>query len=201
MFKKTLASALILLMLIVLYICYYSFYILPKDVKRYEEYLKNVQNTHSHKDLEPTEEHRTGVQKDIWHFDGEKRLHYQICADTSTVTLTPSDHGFSLQEDLQNISSILQEQLYEDSLHRPMQRLNTFSAAHGIYDFTSHHFSAETVFLQFYTLFGHSIPKTLVEAPFLKGRAQSVSLTLSTHGPAFHADRFTAHMDFLEYER
>lgn len=200
MFKKALTSSVILILLIVLYIIYYCFYVLPKDVKRYEDYLESVQSKRSHHE-KPTEQHRTRVQKDIWHFDDGARLHYQILADSSIFTLIPYARTFTLQERLQHIHCALQEKLYYDAEHHPMQQTNTFYADHGIYDFTHHHFHAETVFLKFYTLPGHALLLSNLGSPFLQGRAHAVSLTLSHRGPAFHAEKFIAHMDLREYER
>jgi hypothetical protein len=199
MFKKAVVSSVVLILLIVLYIIYYCFYILPKDVKRYEDYLQSVQSKRTHHD-KPTEQHRTGVQKDIWHFDGRARLHYQILADSSILTLAHSAHPLTLQEHLQHIHCAVQEKLYYDTGLHPMQQTSTFYASHGIYDFTRHHFRSETVFLKFYTLPGHSLLISPLGSPFLQGRAQDVSLTLSHRGPAFHAEKFIAHMDLKEYE-
>jgi hypothetical protein len=200
MFKKAFVSTLFLLIVVIGSILYYCFYVLPKDVKNYEDYLeKNLKKPSQKQSALYTEQLRENVQKDIWRFDDTTRLHYQIQAKTSILSLTPSNNGVFMKEAMSNIVCLIQEKLYEDSSHHPMQQLKTLHADHGIYDFNKHLFEAETVFLDFYTLPGHSLPTTLAsETAFLKGLAKAVSFTLSDHGPSFHAEKFKAHMHSFE---
>jgi len=198
MFKKAFGSALILVILVILYFCYYSFYILPKDVKTYENHLKKIKNTSTQHVPEATQQLRHHVQKDIWHTHDEQRLHYRILAKNSILTLTPSGKNYELQESLEDIEGILQEKLYEDPQHHPLQQLSVFHTKHGVYDFSTHTFSSDQVLLNFYKLPDHEIPSTFTSSPCLKGKAASVRLTLSSEGSAFHADKFTAHMDLHE---
>lgn len=201
MFKKALGSALLLLLLVLIYFLYYFFYVVPKDIQGYQKYVDSVQNTQASNTKQPAQQRRTKVQKDIWHSHEGMRLHYQIDAEESILRLTPSARGLALQEELKDIDCLLQEKLYVDTLLHPMQQLNTFHANHGVYDFSTHVFSTNTVFLDFYTLPGHEIPKVLSGNPFLRGKARSVVLTLSAQGAAFHAQHFTAQMDLKARER
>lgn len=195
MFKKALGSAVILLALAVLYLVYYSFYILPKDVARYEKYLKDVQET-PHKQKAPTYQSRENVIKDIWHLHHGQRLHYQIRATSSMLMLIPEGNSFSLREHLQCIDCLLQEKLYTNHDHQPMQHVRALHADEGIYDFSNHQFSAEKIHLYLYALSDHSLPHKILKSPFLKGHANNILLTLSsTKGPTFHAEKFVASMD------
>ena len=196
MFKKAFASTLFLLIIAIGSIVYYCFYIIPKDVKDYEKYLeKNLKNNSQKQEALQTQQLRRDVQKDIWHLSENTRLHYQIQATTSILSFTPSAGNLFMQETMDNIVCLIQEKLYEDRAHHPMQQLKSFHADHGLYDFNNHHFVAETVFLDFYTLPGHDLPKILSpDSAFLKGLAKAVSFTLSDHGPTFHAEKFKAQM-------
>lgn len=200
MFKKAFVSTLFLLILAVGSILYYCFYVFPKDVKNYEEYLeKNLKKDSQKKTASHTEQLRKGIQKDIWRLNENTRLHYQIQAATSTLSLTPSGNTFFMQETMDNILCLIQEKLYENRNHHPMQQLKSFHADHGLYDFNSHYFVAETVFLDFYSLPGHGLPKTLdPDTAFLKGLAKAVSFTLSERGPCFQAEKFKAQMHSFE---
>lgn len=194
MFKKALISTLLLLFLAVGSILYYSFYVLPKDIQSYEKHLeKNRKKAAQKQQISPTEQFRECVQKEIWRLSEGVRLHYQIRAAKSTLLLTPENSNISIRENLDDIVCFIQEKLYEDAFHHPMQQVKTFHADHGTYDFNRHLFEAKSVFLDFYTLQGHDLPKTTPQqVAFLKGVAKAVSLTLSSHGPSFHAKQFRA---------
>jgi len=193
MFKKAVGSAIILLILALSYLAYYCFYILPKDITRYEKYLQDV--TPSTKKKTSKEQYRQGIQKDIWHLHNGQRLHYQIRAQSSSLLLTPIHHTFSLQENLKNIDCLLQEKIYLSN-NQLMQQVREFHANAGVYDFSTHQFTTDKIYLSMYTLAGNDLPEGINSLPFLKGYAKKVLLTLSsTQGPAFHADKFIAAMD------
>lgn len=200
MFKKAFVSTLFLLIVATGSILYYCFYVLPKDVKNYQDYLeKNLKKDSQKQACSPTEQLRYGVQKDIWRLNENTRVHYQIQAETSTLSLTPSGNTLFMKETMDNILCLIQEKLYQDSALHPMQQLKSFHADHGLYDYSSHHFAAETVFLDFYTLPEHDLPITLnPDSAFLKGLAKAVSFTLSEKGPSFHAEKFKAQMHSFE---
>jgi hypothetical protein len=201
MFRKAFTSTLFLLLLALLSILYYCFYVLPKDVKNYEDYIEKTIKKPSQKHTSSsTQQFRKHVQKDIWHREHEEPVHYQIKAETSILSLTSSAQGLLMQESMHTIQCLLQEKLYENALHQKMQQLKAFYADDGLYHFNKHHFEAKRVFLNFYALPGHTLPKTLSsETAFLQGVAKAVSLTLSEQGADFHAETFKASMHSLEF--
>lgn len=192
MFKKALASTLFLLLLAGLYVVYYCFYILPKDISKYEELKKTKAPSEA---KIPIEQLRTNVHKDIWHNDGIHRLHYSIYAKASHLYLLPDEDKLTLHESMESILCMFQEKLYSSIEQGPMQQLKAFHADHGTYHFNTQAFLAEKVYLHFYTLPGHMLPSHLSNKDaFLQGIAKEVSLVLSEKGPLFQAEKFKAQM-------
>lgn len=195
-FKRTLLSTLFLFALVVGYIGYYNLHILPKDLKQFEEFVEQNKDDKDKKQTDTTQL-RTQIQKDIWQQDDDRRLHYRINAEKSTLYLKPKKNKVEMREEMQQISCLLQEKLYYQN-GIPMQELKAIIADTGTYDFNKHEFLAETVFLDFYTSKGHSLPFfNEISSPFLKGLAKQVSFTFSADGPSFHAEKFQAQMQSI----
>nr|MCH9631333.1 hypothetical protein [Chlamydiia bacterium] len=195
-FKKALFSTLFLFSLVVGYIGYYNMHILPKDVKKYKEFVEKNKEDQNKKQPD-TKQLRTQIQKDIWQQDDRGRLHYRINAEKSTLYLKPQKNKIEMHEEMEKISCLLQEKIYYQS-GNPMQELRAIIADHGTYDFSKHEFLAETVFLDFYTSKGHDLPHfSEMTSPFLKGLAKQVSFTFSADGPSFHAEKFQAQMQSI----
>lgn len=195
-FKKTFVSSLLLIFVAAGYIAYYNFYILPKDLKKYEEFVEKNKANQNDKQTDATQI-RKNIQKDIWQQDSQERLHYRINAENSTLYLKSKKNKIEVHEEMQKIACLLQEKLYYKN-HTPMQELRSFIADTGTYNFSKHEFLAETVFLDFYTSPGHELPELKnINPPFLKGLAKQVSFTFTSGGPSFHAEKFQAQMQSI----
>jgi hypothetical protein len=200
MLKRTYLTTLLLFALVVAYIFYYFCYLFPKDIQEYEQSLeKSKKPTPSQPLAPPAEQIRSHVQKDLWHFNGSQRLHYQIRSDNSTLLITSSRHKISLQESMDNVLCMIQDKLYENGKHQPLQQLKILSAAHGVYDFNKHHFGADSVLINFYTLPGVALPKqTPSEQADLQGIAKTASFTFENQGFSFHAEKFKAKLHTMD---
>ena len=200
MLKKTYLTTLLLFFLVTVYIIYYFCYLFPKDIKQYQQDLEQSKKAApSQAEISPAKQLRTRVQKDLWHFDGSQRLHYQILSDHSTLLITSSHHKVSLQESMDNVVCMIQDKLYEDTSHHPLQQLKILSAAHGIYDFNKHHFEADRVLINFYTISGFALPESLPsQQSDLQGVAETASFTFANQGLSFHAEKFKAQLHTMD---
>ncbi|MEI8301516.1 MAG: hypothetical protein WCG10_07925, partial [Chlamydiota bacterium] len=182
------------------YIIYYFCYLFPKDIKQYQQDLdQSKKTTPSQAEISPATQIRNRVQKDLWHFNGSQRLHYQIRSDHSTLLITSSHHKISLQESMDNVVCMIQDKLYEDASHHPLQQLKILSAAHGIYNFNNHHFEADRVFINFYTMGGFALPENLPsQQADLQGIAKTASFTFANQGLCFHAEKFKAQLHTMD---
>lgn len=190
-FKKAILSSLFLFFLTVAYLAYYSLYVMPKDLKKYEELMKKNKNLGEQK---TTMQFRENVQKDVWQEGDETRLHHRIFAKNSALLLTTKNGKLHMKDYMENITCLVQENFFT-LLESPMQELRHFEAESGIYDFDKHEFVAEKVLLSFINAKGFDLPKKeLLNKPFLKGVAKEVSFSFSKKGPAFHAEKFKAEM-------
>ncbi len=200
MLKKTYLTTLLLFVLVTVYVFYYFCYLFPKDIKEYQQDLeKSKKATLSQPLTAPAEQTRAYVQKDLWHFNGSQRLHYQIRSDHSTLLITSFHHKISLQESMDNVICMIQDKLYEDVAHHPLQQLKILSAAHGVYDFNKHHFGADSVLIHFYTLPGFALPEIKPsEQADLQGVAKTASFTFANQGFSFHAEKFKAKLHTMD---
>jgi hypothetical protein len=140
---------------------------------------------------EPICQLRTNVQKDIWSYNNDQRLHYRLMSEKSDLIIIQKKGKVEAIEKLKNIECCLQEELNESS-----EEVRYIFAQNGTYYFPSHTFVAEEADLYFFTLAGHTLPTTWpATSPFLKGSVTEVVLTANSGIPSFTAYHLNAEFD------
>jgi hypothetical protein len=133
------------------------------------------------------EQKRCNVQKDLYHYENEQRLHSRISASTSTLKPLASTHQFI--EEMEHSEAIIQSKFEGDT-----QEIRTFASNKGVYNYASHTFQADSVLLRFYREPGHLFPEHLDPSKaFLDGVAEHVTLSID-NTPDFKAEKFQANI-------
>ena len=147
-------------------------------------------------EIAPTKQMRSGVVKELWITEGDKRLHYRIESPRSVLTALPKGNTFELTEQMQGIKCFFQEKIeHAEETGELSQQLRFIESREGTYTYADHRFNAEQVFLALFRLPGDRLETNLdLSTAFLKGVAKEVTLSLSHHGPSFHAKKFKAHI-------
>jgi len=141
----------------------------------------------------PTKQMRSGVQKDLWMADDGLRLHHRMISPRSILTAYPKGENFELVEEMQGMKCYLQENI--ETGETMMQQIRFIESESGIYRYSDQHFDAHQVFLALFRLPGNQLTTHLdLDAAFLKGIAEEVSLSLAENSPDFQAEKFKAHI-------
>lgn len=163
------------------------------DSSFYQEQLEEKKIASSHS-TDPTHQHRTGVQKEIWFTqDDSTRLHYKILSEKSVLTLLPVKNKINVVEKLQGIKCFMQDKLYYSG-NSPMQQTRYFEAAEGVYKYSTLEFIASQVNLSLFELPSHILPEKPLEKTkaMIHGIAKNISFHFAGKTPQFHADHFQA---------
>lgn len=165
------------------------------DIETYKKLIKQRELASSSEKL-PTNQHRKGVQKDIWFSqDDSCRLHYQIFSEASLLTLIPVRNHFEIVESLEGIRCWMQDKLLTDDWGKsPSQQARLIEAEKGVYRHTTQEFTADDVHLSLFQLPGHELPQSaqMDDKPFLSGIAHDISFLFSGKTPQFQANHFQA---------
>jgi len=165
------------------------------DIEDYKQLIRKREIASSTAQM-PTNQHRKGVQKDIWFSqDGNARLHYEIFSERSLLTLTPVGNHFEIIESLEGIRCWMQDKLVtDDKGMNPTQQARLIEAETGIYRHTTQEFIASDVYLSLFRLKGHSLPKTALprKEAYLTGVANDISFLFGGKTPKFQANQFQA---------
>lgn len=174
------------------YLLYYNFYVLPKDVEKYETFIKKHKKEKHEQDNKVTYQTKTHVQKEIWQSSETGRLHSKILADEGLVSIKRQNKKIILQEKMKNILCLIQESLEEED-HKIFQNLRVLKAPLGVYDYAHHSFSSQKVFVDLYKIpLTNSLTYPLDYPSYLKGKAYHVFMTFKDHNPQFEALTFQA---------
>lgn len=166
-----------------------------RDIDQYKQLIRKREIASSTAQM-PANQHRKGVQKDIWFSqDGSARLHYEIFSESSLLTLTPIGNHFEIIESLEGIRCWMQDKLITDeSGLNPTQQARLIEAEKGVYRHTKQEFTASDVNLSLFRLEGHSLPKAALPRnnAYLTGVAQNISFLFGGKTPKFQANQFQA---------
>jgi hypothetical protein len=152
--------------------------------------------SHAIPNTAPTKQMRSGVVKEMWITEGERRLHHRIESPRSILTALPKGNTFELIEQMQGIKCFFQEKIEDvEETGELSQHLRFIESKEGTYIYSKHCFHAEQVFLALFQLPGEHLETKLdLNQAFLKGAAKEITFSLSHHGPSFHAEKFKAHI-------
>lgn len=142
----------------------------------------------------PTKQMRSGVSKDLWIHDPQMgRLHHHIESPRSILTAYRVDKHMHLMEQMIGMKCYLQEKVEVDDEGTLIQQIRYIESKEGNYQYSDHHFEAQSVFLALFRLPGDTLSTKLsLDEAFLKGVAKEVSLSFSEDRPNFHAQKFKA---------
>lgn len=173
---------------------YYSFALLdPTALPEYKKLVRESLELRSKPALErePAHQCRKEVQKDIWTFNGNQRLHYRLKSRGSELKIVQTKGKIDLKEHLENIECCMQEEIDRDT-----QQIRYIFAPEGTYLFPSHRFTADEADLYFFSLPGSELPIFWpTETPFLQGTASEVVFSASAGLPSFTAYHLNAEID------
>ncbi|MCF7851968.1 MAG: hypothetical protein K9M07_01865 [Simkaniaceae bacterium] len=181
MFRKAKCFVKLLLITLSLLGGFYLVYIQDRHIQHYNRFVAK----HTVEKKPFTEQQvRTGCYKDLYKVDKNERIHYQIFAPTSTLTLEPKSHGFDLVEHLCEMNC-----LFFETPSKNNAQIKQFQAKNGSYSYTNE------------TLIANDIDFKIYEAPsnhesnnpiMLQGHATEAIFDLSNQTPTFSANHFTA---------
>lgn len=168
-------------------------YLSSEDRVRYKAIAKSGKAIAKAVHGQESHQNRSGVRKDLWLSQQDRtRLHYRIDSQSSVLTLLPIDDKMDIIENLQQIKCWMQDKLYAQG-SVPMQQMRFFEADHGIYQYSSQRFAANSVALSLFRLPGFALPTSVdPKTAFLRGIAQDVSFSIAGKTTQFQAERFKA---------
>ncbi len=168
-------------------------YLSSEDCVRFKALSKSGKAIAKAAHAQQSHQNRSGVRKDLWLSQQDRtRLHYRIDSKSSVLTLLPIDDKVDIIENLQQIKCWMQDKLYAQG-NVPMQQMRFFEADHGIYQYSSQRFAANSVALSLFRLPGIALPTSVdPKAAFLRGIAQDVSFSIAGKTTQFQAERFKA---------
>jgi len=165
----------------------------PQELAEYQKLVKESLELRSKPALErePTQQLRKEVQKDIWTFNNNQRLHYRLKSEGSELKIVQTKRKVDVREELQKIECCLQEEIGSNA-----QQVRYIFAPEGTYLFPSHRFMTEEADLFFFSLPGSELPSIWPkEAPFLRGTASEVLFSADLGSPAFTAYHLNAELN------
>lgn len=131
---------------------------------------------------------RDGIYRELLLPQNGSGLHVRMIADNGTITLRREEDAVVFIEHLENLSCLMQEELYYQE-GAPMQRLRLVEAAEASYNYKTNVLATEEMTFARFTAPGHDLPETAaLMAPTLSGKANRAEITFKETGPAFHAD-------------
>lgn len=189
--KKSLLLTSFLILLVLGYLYYYFTKVIPKDIKKYQEYIeKKKEDCNCQNFLYPKIQKRNGIQKSLWYQKDGERLLCQMNADHSILKMIPSENGWHFEEILYDLHCYMQE-----TSMGHIYKIKHLRADEGLYDYEEHFFTAEKVFLNFYETtrdIASFVKRNNPEPSYLEGVADKVLLRLKNHMISFQADKFRA---------
>ncbi len=204
MFRKATIFSLLALVILTALWGLATLRIRPGDVAHFKERFQQEEAATSKNLFSTSHQQRKGVVKEIWFTqEDSSRLHYRISSESSLLTIKPQGNSVDLVEKLENIKCWMQDKLYDASSSTgATQQVRFLAAQEGLYRYTSQEFLAQSVALSLFRLGGHELPnETLTTRPFLKGRAEDVSFSVSGKTPQFNAKHFKAELNTLEEKK
>ena len=191
-YKITTLSSLLLLSAAVA--AFYAFARLdPVVLPEYQKLVRDSVELKSKSALEraPSLQSRKEVQKDIWTYNQDQRLHYRLNSRASELTILHTKKKVDLEERLEEIKCCLQEEIDADS-----QQIRYIFAPKGTYLFPAHRFVAEEAELYFFSLPGCELPVDWpTTTPFLHGRASDIVFSAGFGLPSFTAYHLNAELE------
>lgn len=188
MSKIIMSSLLILAALLI------ALLILPiseKDRITYQELLKSS-NPEEKTLLTFSEQAREGVTKEIWYIREKDPLNIRIESKHSELFFFQQEGTFEVIEQLEGITSLMQEELYYES-EKPMQLVRYMEANRATYNYNTQLFVAQDVKFWKYRAEGHDpLQHVIGLSPLIAGSAQTVEFSIKGRDLSFQAHRLNA---------
>lgn len=203
MFKRSLIIFFLLAVLCAFSIYYTCFFILPKDIKAYEENVKKQEKKkEKDKKISSSEQIRIGVSKEIWTPQADTSLYSRIEAKHSSLHMLQKGHDIKLTERLEDVRCLLQDRISKTSSGQQVQHVKTFSGKEGFYDYGEKTFISQKVYLSFFTLEGTTLPNEIfLYEPLMQGLAKQATVSFKDHHLSFKAESFRADVSSKEIVR
>jgi len=172
---------------------FFKIFYSPKNPHETQEWLTKTTSNPKYQENFFNKQIRSGVSKDLWILEkGKQRLHHHVESPYSILTATPNANRIELVEQMLDMKCYFQEKIEEEKKHL-IQNIRYFESKEGLYHYTNHSFTADSVFLRLHRIPGDILTTNLdLNEPYLKGLAENITLSFSEKLPRFHAEKFKA---------
>lgn len=141
------------------------------------------------------EQHRKGVQKDLFFTRNGQRLQLRLVSKDATMVLEHQPEGNFLIEKMQDVKCWMQEEL-SSADGKTSQTLRYLEADSATYSYKNDEVVASDVKVYRYNLPGHTLSVNLTQfKPTMKGHAEAVQFSMAGKELHFKAQKMKASME------
>lgn len=189
--KRSFFISFILFIAVTSYVGYYLFYIVPSDIKKYqqEEEKRKNDSGKKNKNIDGTQ-YRESTSKEIYSADFPFRLHTHIEASYSTLHFFSTQFGLQVKEKLIDLDGIVEEKILMNELGQLEKTFKKFHAESGIYDYQKKELITHAISLEQQkqeNLASFILNKKALS--IYSAKAAHASFKLDSNAPSFHADK------------
>jgi hypothetical protein len=199
--KRSVFISFLLFVAATCYVCYYLFYIVPSDVKKYqqEEEKRKNQSPKKRRNVDGIQ-HRESTTKEIYSSDSPFRLHTHIEAKNSELHFFSNQGRLYVKENLTDIEGILEENIWINQQGQEEKIFKKIHAKTGIYDYQKKELKTDAIYLEQQKetkLIGFILKKA--PSCIYTAKANQACFTIDAKSPWFHADKLEMTLHQTEF--